>query len=350
MLGTNPEDLEVETPLFPSARHRETLKSMSEKMAIEAPIRVGISACVLGQKVRFDGGHKEDRFLTGTLAQFVEFVPVCPEVEVGMGTPRETVRLVRAEDGGTRMVAPKSGTDHTASMRRFSKRRARELDSLDLCGYVLKKGSPSCGMERVKVYEIKGMAQKNGRGVFAEALMEEFPLLPVEEDGRLNDPGLRDNFFVRLFAYRRLKNLFSSRWRGGDLVRFHTAEKLLLMGHDLKGYRDLGKLVADFKSHPRKQLAEEYGRVYMNSLRKIATTKKQVNVLQHLLGYFKKLLSPEERQELVELIEDYRQGLVPLIVPVTLFRHHVRLHKVEYLAGQVYLQPHPKELMLRNHV
>jgi uncharacterized protein YbgA (DUF1722 family)/uncharacterized protein YbbK (DUF523 family) len=323
---------------------------MSVKGELEAPIRVGISACVLGQKVRFDGGHKEDRFLTGTLAQFVEFVPVCPEVEVGMGTPRETVRLVRAEDGGTRMVAPKSETDHTTSMRRYAKRRVRELEPLELCGYVLKKSSPSCGMERVKVYDPNGMPQKNGRGLFAEALMEQFPLLPVEEDGRLNDPRLRDNFFVRLFAYRRLKDLFTGRWRAGDLVRFHTAEKLLLMAHDLKGYRLLGKLVANPKAHPRKELAEEYGRIYMQSLRKIATTKKQVNVLQHILGHFKKILTPEERAELVELIEDYRKGLVPLIVPVTLLRHHVRLHGVEYLAGQVYLQPHPKELMLRNHV
>jgi uncharacterized protein YbgA (DUF1722 family)/uncharacterized protein YbbK (DUF523 family) len=323
---------------------------MGDQATGQAPIRVGISACVLGQRVRYDGGHKEDRFLTGTLARFVEFVPVCPEVEVGMGTPRETVRLERAPDGPPRMVAPKSGTDHTTSMRRYAKRRARELQALELCGYVLKSGSPSCGMERVRVYDHDGMPNKNGRGLFAEALMEHLPLLPVEEEGRLNDPKLRDNFFVRLFAYRRLKDLFSSRWRTGDLVRFHTAEKLLLMAHDVKGYRHLGKLVADPKAVGRKALAEEYGRVYMQSLRKHATTSKQVNVLQHILGYFKKLLTPEERRELVELIEDYRGGLVPLIVPVTLLRHHVRLHGVEYLAGQVYLQPHPKELMLRNHV
>lgn len=323
---------------------------MGDETAGEAPIRVGISACVLGQKVRYDGGHKEDRFLTRTLAQFVEFVPVCPEVEVGMGTPRETVRLVRADDGGTRMVAPKSSTDHTASMKRFAKRRVRELDALDLCGYVLKKGSPSCGMERVKIYDPNGMPSKGGRGLFAEALMERFPLLPVEEEGRLNDPRLRENFFVRLFAYRRLRTLFASRWRAGDLVRFHTAEKLLLMAHDRPGYRLLGKLVANPKAHPRKELEREYSRIYMESLRKIATTKKQVNVLQHVLGHFKKILTPAERHELVDLIEDYRQGLVPLIVPVTMFRHHVRLHRVEYLAGQVYLEPHPKELMLRNHV
>lgn len=316
----------------------------------DAPIRVGISACLLGQQVRYDGGHKEDRFLTGTVTQFVEFVPVCPEVEVGMGTPRETLRLVRNEAGETRMITPKSGVDHTDSMRRYAVQRVKELAPLELGGYVLKKDSPSCGMERVKVYDHNNVPKKDGRGVFAEALLEAFPLLPVEEEGRMRDPRLRENFFERLFAYRRLRSLFATRWRVGDLVRFHTAEKLLLMAHDLKGYRHLGKLVAHAKGRPRPELEEEYGRVYMESLKKIATTKKHVNVLQHAQGYFKKLLGDDERQELTEVIEDFRQGLVPLIVPITLIRHHVRLRKVEYLAGQIYLEPHPKELMLRNHV
>lgn len=316
----------------------------------ENSIRVGISSCILGERVRYDGGHKEDRFLTGTLAQFVEFVPVCPEVEVGMGIPRETVRLVKGEDGKTRMVAPKSETDHTTKMRRFAKKRVRELEPLGLCGYILQKGSPSCGMERVKVYSPGGMPEKSGRGLFAEALMERYPDLPVEEDGRLNDPRLRENFFVRLFAYRRLQDLWNSRWRAGDLVRFHTAEKLLLMGHDRKGYDALGQIVANPKAWTRKELIAEYSRIFMNTLRKKTTKRKQTNVLQHLLGHFKKILPPDQRQELLELIEDYRHGLVPLIVPLTLFRHHVRQHGMEYLQDQVYLQPHPKELMLRNHV
>lgn len=316
----------------------------------ESPVRVGISSCLLGEKVRYDGGHKEDRFVTGTLSQFVEFVPVCPEVEVGMGIPRETVRLVQGEDGSPRMVATRSETDHTTKMRRYAKKRVRELEPLALCGYILKKGSPSCGMERVKVYNPGGMPEKNGRGLFAEALLERYPDLPVEEEGRLNDPRLRDNFFVRLFAYRRLRDLFASRWRAGDLVRFHTNEKLLLMGHDRKGYDQLGQIVANPKAWSRKELVSAYSSIYMQSLRKIATTRKQSNVLHHLLGHFKKILTPAERQELLELIEDYRHGLVPLVVPLTLFRHHVRLHDMEYLAHQVYLQPHPKELMLRNHV
>lgn len=323
---------------------------MSPEPEGESPIRVGISSCILGERVRYDGGHKEDRFVTGTLSQFVEFVPVCPEVEVGMGTPRETVRLVKGEDGKTRMVGTKSETDHTSRMRRYARKRVRELEPLGLCGYILQKGSPSCGMERVKLYNPGGMPEKKGRGLFAEALIERYPDLPVEEDGRLNDPRLRENFFVRLFAWRRLKTLFDGRWSAGDLVRFHTNEKLLLMGHDRQGYDALGQIVANPKAWSRKDLVREYSSIYMQSLEKMTTKRKQANVLQHLLGHFKKLLSPEERQELLELIEDYRHGLVPLVVPLTLFRHHVRVHDMDYLSKQVYLQPHPKELMLRNHV
>lgn len=314
------------------------------------PIRVGISACLLGQQVRYDGTHKHDRFLTGTLAAFVEFVPVCPEVEVGMGIPRETIRLVRDADEQVRLVAPRSGTDHTERMRRFAAKRVRALEADDLCGYILKKDSPSCGMERVKVYGTNGMARKDGRGVFAEALLERFPWLPVEEEGRLNDPPLRENFFVRVFAYRRLKSMFQGRWSVGDLVRFHTGEKLLLMAHDQAAYRALGKLVAAAKGRPRKELEQEYGEVYMRGLRKLATPRKHVNVLQHIQGYFKKQLDADARRELTDVIQDYGQGLIPLIVPITLLRHHVRTHQVEYLQGQVYLEPHPKELMLRNHV
>lgn len=320
-------------------------------MSEAEPIRVGISACLLGQEVRYDGGHKHDRFLTGTLAEFVEFVPVCPEVELGLGIPRETIRLVRDDDDAVRLVAPKSGTDHTKPMARFARRRAKQLAEHDLCGYILKKDSPSCGMERVKVYRANGMpSTKDGRGLFAAALLERYPWLPVEEEGRLNDPGLRENFFVRVFAYRRLKSAFKPRWRVGDLVRFHTGEKLLLMAHDQSGYRALGKLVAAAKGRPRQELQAEYSELYMGSLRKLATPPRHVNVLQHIQGYFKKTLSDDARQELSEVIEDYRRGLVPLIVPITLLRHHVRAEGVEYLQGQVYLEPHPKELMLRNRV
>lgn len=311
--------------------------------------RIGVSACLLGQPVRFDGGHKRDDFLLGSFARFVEWVPVCPEVELGLGTPRETLRLERRE-GRVHLVMKKSGSDETAAMRAFSARRARELEAEGLSGYVLKKDSPSCGMERVKVYDGQGAPSKTGRGLFAEALMERLPLLPVEEEGRLSDARLRENFIERVFAYRRLQSFFASRFTQGGLVAFHAAHKLQLMAHSPEHYRRLGRLVAEGRQHERAQLRADYESGFMAALSVLATPRRQVNVLQHMLGYFSDRLTAGERAELLEVVEDYRQGLVPLVVPLTLVRHHVRRFQVAYLAGQTYLQPHPKELMLRNHV
>ncbi len=327
---------------------------MATKTAKNVPsrseLRIGVSSCLLGEEVRYDGGHKLDHFLTDTLAAYVEFVEVCPEVGIGLGVPRETVRLVQI---GTRvhMVAHKSGADHTAAMERFATKKAAELEALDLSGYVLKKDSPSCGMERVRVYDPEtGMPQKDGRGLFAAALMARMPLLPVEEEGRLRDPRLRENFIERIFAYRRLKDLFAARWTRGDLVTFHTAHKLSLLAHDPPAYQTLGRLVANAKETPRAELAAEYQRVFMEALQKHASVRKQTNVLQHMAGYFKKVLDEAAKAELTQVIDDYRQGLVPLIAPLTLIRHYVRLHGVEYLRGQVYLEMHPRELMLRYRV
>ena len=311
-------------------------------------IRVGVSSCLLGCKVRFDGGHKKDDFLVGTFGRWVEWVPVCPEVEVGMGTPRESVRLVR--DGDViRMVAPKSGKGWTDPMGSYAKARVEELAEKHLCGYVLKKDSPSCGMERVKVYGA-GMPTKSGRGAFAEALLARFPNLPVEEEGRLCDPRLRDNFVERVFAYHRLRKFFDGRWTLGGLVAFHTAHKLQLMAHAPHTYQALGRLVAAAKGVPRDEVRSRYEDDFIQGLKAIATVRRNTNVLQHILGYFKKLLDTDARTELLALIHDYHRGLVPLIVPITLVRHYVRLHRVSYLEGQTYLEPHPKELMLRNHV
>lgn len=311
------------------------------------PARLGVSSCLLGERVRYDGGHKKDDFLTGLLARFVELVPVCPEVELGLGTPREPIRLQRDGDL-VRLVAPKSGKDHTEPMRRFAERRVRALARLDLCGYVLKKDSPSCGMERVRVWGGR-MPSRDGRGAFAAVLMAELPLLPVEEEGRLRDPGLRESFVERVFAYRRLKDLFQGRWTVGGLVSFHAAEKLLVLAHEPAAYQRLGRLVAGAKGAPRAEIARAYAEVFMSALARPATRGRHVNVLQHMAGYLKDLASADERQELAEAIEDYRRGLVPLVVPVTLVKHHVRRHGIAYLAGQRYLEPHPKELMLRNH-
>lgn len=315
----------------------------------DEPIRIGVSACLLGREVRFDGGHKHDRYLTDQLGAFVEFVPVCPEVEVGMGIPRESVRLVQ-RDGDLRMIAERSGTDHTDAMRAWCAKRMAQLESADLCGYVLKRNSPSCGMERVRVYPLAGMPQRRGRGFFAEALMRHFVDLPVEEEGRLNDPPLRENFVERIFAYQRLRRLFAGRWSVGGLVAFHTAHKLQIMAHSPEDYRALGRLVAEARASERAAVERAYRQGFMAALRRKATAARHYNVLQHIAGYFRRDLDAGGRAELGQLFDEYRAGLVPLVVPMTLVRHYVRLFAVDYLAGQVYLQPHPKELMLRNHV
>lgn len=312
-------------------------------------IRIGISSCLLGEEVRYDGGHKRNALVTGALSRFMTFVPVCPEVEVGMPVPRPAIRLVRL-GGELRLVDPKHGLDHTEAMRRFAERRVRELEALDLSGYLLKKDSPSCGMERVKVYSEKGPGVRDGVGLFAGALMRRLPLLPVEEEGRLEDPRLRESFVERVFAYRRLRTLLDARWTVGDLVRFHTAEKLLLLAHEPKAYQSLGRLVARGKELPRAEVATRYGEAFMKALRVPATRGKVCNVLQHMAGYFKDRLEADEKAELQETIADHQRGLVPLVVPLTLLRHHVRKLGAPYLEGQTFLEPHPRELMLRNHV
>ncbi len=311
-------------------------------------IRIGISSCLLGNKVRYDGGHKKDAFATGLLDGFVTFVPVCPEVELGLGTPRETIRLQRDGDK-VRLVAPKSGKDHTAAMRRLAEVRIAELAKLDLSGFILKKDSPSCGMERVRVWG--GAApSRNGRGAFASVLLDRMPLLPVEEEGRLNDLRLRENWVERVFAYRRVRTLFAGRWTVGDLVAFHAAEKLLVLAHDPDAYRRLGRLVANAKGSPRHEVSRTYAETYMAALARLATRGRHANVLQHVLGHFRRVLDAADRHELEGIVADYARGLVPLVVPLTLVRHHVRRHGLAYLAGQAYLDPDPKELSLRNHV
>lgn len=322
-------------------------------MSAEAPsfetLRLGVSSCLLGREVRFDGGHKHDRFLTGHLGEYVEWVPVCPEVESGLPIPRPSMRLLESADG-VRMVDPKSGEDHTARLERYSTRRIRELRKLDLSGYIFKKDSPSCGVFRVKLYGEKGMPRRDGRGLFAEALIRAFPYLPVEEEGRLQDAGLREGFIERIFAYRRLRELFAGRWTNGDVVKFHTAHKLQVMAHSNESYRELGRLVAEIKPTPRAAFRDAYEEAFTRALAIRATRAKATNALQHAAGHLKQALDSAARTELAELIHDYRTGLVPLVVPITLLRHHVRAQGVSYLQGQTFLEPHPRELMLRNHV
>jgi len=311
-------------------------------------LRIGVSSCVIGEEVRWNGGHSRQRYLTDMLGPFVEYVPVCPEVEVGMGVPRPTVRLVR-EGEAIRMIDPKNEVDWTSSMNRLSRSRASDLAGEDLSGFVLKKDSPTCGVFRVRIYTDTGV-ERNGRGLFADALIQRMPHLPIEEEGRLNDARIRENFVERIFAYRRVKDLFRPRWTIGDVVAFHTREKLLLRAHDERGYRELGKLVAGAKSVPRAAFADDYADRFMAIMKRPATVAKQVNVLQHMVAFLRWDDDEVGRAEMREAIADYKAGLVPLIVPVTLIRHLASRHDRQILLDSSYLSPHPKELMLRNHV
>jgi uncharacterized protein YbgA (DUF1722 family)/uncharacterized protein YbbK (DUF523 family) len=320
------------------------------KSTSDSEIRVGASQCLLGDPVRFDTGHKRDPFLTDILAEFFRWVPVCPEVELGMGIPRPPVRLVHTPTG-EQMLQPKTGKDFTRDMTHFCRKRINALRELDLCGYVLKKGSPSCGMERVKVYPLEGgQPRKDGVGLFAAELKRQLPLLPLEEEGRLHDPVLRENFIERIFAYRRWKDFMSERFTRGRLVEFHTRHKYLLLSHSPQDYRELGKIVAMSKTLGAEKAKSVYGEAFMQAMAKRTTIKKHTNVLLHMNGFLKKELSNDMRRELTDVVEDYRLGLIPLIVPMTLIRHHARAVGQPYLLGQVYLDPHPKELRLRNHV
>lgn len=313
-------------------------------------IRLGISSCLLGENVRFDGGHKQDLFLLKTLGRYVEWVPVCPEVEIGLGTPRESLRLVGSPES-PRLVAPKSGSDHTTAMRSWARVRLEELTALNLHGYVLKKDSPSCGLFRVRVYGEKGMPSRTGQGVFARELVTRMPLLPVEEEGRLHDMRLRENFIERVFAYYRWTHMLDTDGTAAGLVRFHTAHKLTVMAHSPPHQLEMGRLVARAGSRSWDKILVAYGQLLMEALQVLGTTKKHANVLHHLMGYLKKVLSSPDKAELLRLIDEYRRGLVPLVVPLTLFQHYFRRYPVpDWVHHQVYLNPYPKELMLRNHV
>ncbi len=315
----------------------------------EEKIRLGISSCLLGEKVRFDGSHKLDRFLTETLGRYVEYVPVCPEVELGLPTPRETLRLVGDPDN-QRLVFTKSGDDITEQMTAWAKRRVAELEQENLCGFIFKAKSPSSGMERVKLYDKNSVPNKGGVGLFARAFMEHFPLLPVEEDGRLNDPGLRENFIESIFTLKRLRETIARDKSTKGLIDYHTLHKLLMMAHSPEIYRQMGKLVARAGEFDVVTLYQEYLVLLIKGLRLKATIPKHINVLQHILGYFKKQLSADEKQEMLSVLERYRAQQIPLIVPITLLNHYIRKYDQPYLKQQVYLNPHPVELSLRNHV
>jgi uncharacterized protein YbgA (DUF1722 family)/uncharacterized protein YbbK (DUF523 family) len=331
----------------PEAPSLAPIEGAPPTTAIRKP-RIGVSSCLLGASVRWDGGHKRDRFLTDALAPFVEWVEVCPEVAIGLGTPRETVHLLgRAE--APRLVGTKSSVDHTDAMESFARTKLDELATLELAGFVLKSDSPSCGMERVRVYNHKGAAERRGVGAFARVLRERLPLLPVEEEGRLNDAVLRESFLDRVFAHQRFLEFRRGPLTARAFIDFHRVHKYQLMAHSPKHYSELGRIVAQAGSDTREELVERYRRLFLEALGVHATHKRNFNVLQHLAGYFKESLDAAGKRELGQAFDDYQKRVVPLVVPVALVRHHVRALDVAYLQDQTYLAPSPKELGLRNY-
>ena len=331
---------------MPSHVTPEHLLPAEEPLGSDLPLRLGISRCLLGEPVRYDGGHKRNQFLVDVLGQHVEWVPVCPEVEAGFGTPREAMRLVD-DVAEPRLLTVRSHHDYTGRMRRYAKTRVREFQALNLSGYVFKKDSPSCGTRRVRVYARDGRLLGTGKGLFAEAFQRAFPLTPIEEEGRLRDQGLRENFIERVFGYHRWQVL-NARLTKGRLVAFHTVHKYLLLAHSQRHYRELGRLVANGKLYSVRELARTYGHLFMEALAVKTTIRKHVNVLQHLAGHFKNALSAKARTDLHGVLSDYHNGIVPLSVPVTLIGHYIRILDVPYLKDQVYLAPHPKELTLHS--
>jgi len=317
------------------------------------PIRLGVSTCLLGENVRHDGGHRRDAFLVEVLGPFVEWVGVCPEVELGMGVPRPSVRLVDAEggsDGALRMISPDTGEDFTQRMTAFAAARVAELQEVELDGYVLKKNSPSCGMARVKVWGFAGPKRRDGVGLFAQALLAAWPHLPIEEEGRLADPALRENFVERIFCRHRWRTFRRAGSTRARLVEFWTTHELLVRAHDEPAARRLGKLVRSTSKESDQSLFALFEAEFFAALARKATTAKHTNVLRYALGLLHQHLDPAERRRLAAAIADYRKGLLPLVVPLTLLRFQIRKHSIATLQDQLYFEPHPKELMLRNRV
>jgi uncharacterized protein YbgA (DUF1722 family)/uncharacterized protein YbbK (DUF523 family) len=328
--------------------------------AQDPSVRIGISSCLLGERVRFDGSHKLDRFLSETLGKFFEWVPVCPEVEAGFGTPREPMHLeqIGAE---VRMITVGTRADLTPAMNKYASARVEALAKDNLSGYIFKKNSPSCGLLNVRFHaavtrrrevrgEKAGMLPRRGRGLFAEAMRARFPFLPMEEEGRLCDPGTRENWIQRVFSYCRLSRLWNSRWTVGSLQKFHARHRLTLLSHSPRAASALGRFVAEAHGIPRQELKAQYESEFMRILAVMATRGKNADVLQHAAGCFKRIIDSGSRRELSNCIADYRRGIVPLVVPVTLIRHYLRQYEIPYLSEQVYLNPYPKELALQNHV
>jgi len=320
------------------------MKNGSEK------VKIGISSCLLGEKVRWNGEHKENRVIREMFGKYLEYVPVCPEVEVGMGVPREAVHL-RGSKNSLNLVEMQSGKDWTGKMLRFSEKKNVELSAQRLSGFIFKNGSPSCGVSSIPVYsESGGKLNSRSPGLFARAFMARFPLTPVEEEGRLDDIKIRENFIVRVFSFHRLQKFFQGGFSREGLVNFHARQKMLLLSHGRKQYDALSRLVAGTGKLTTRELKARYGELFMQGLTYKPTPRKNTEALRHMLGLLKKHLTNKEKQDILVAIEDYRNKFMPLTVPVTLIRHCVKKYHITCLIDQAYLNPYPHELMLRTRV
>ena len=311
-------------------------------------IPVGISACLLGEEVRYDGGHKHARYCSQVLSHYFEFRSLCPELEAGLGVPRPAIHLREHQDG-LRLITTSGNADHTASMEHWIRDALPSLT--DLRGFILKAKSPSCGMERIRIHNEEGQViRRDGRGLFAQALMEAYPVLPVEEEGRLNDSHLRENFIERVFVYDDWCRMIEAGLTRSALLDFHTRHKFQLLAHCQKTYRELGPMLSDLKAEPLADITERYINAFMKAMQKQITRGDHANAMQHLMGYLRGSMSDADREMLHEQIDLYQQGQVPLVVPMTLLRMAQRREPVAYLERQDYLTPYPDELGLRNHV
>jgi len=322
---------------------------MEVSLVMSEIIRIGVSACVLGEKVRFDGSHARDPYITDTLAKYVEFVPLCPDMACGMGMDREKVRQVDCGDE-IKLIGVDSAEDWTDRMIDFSKRVLPGLEEEGLCGFVLKSRSPSCALVQAKIYSTKGKPPRRGAGFFAQKLMEHYPLLPIEASDRLQNPILRENFIRRVFVLKRWRDLVDKGMQIGQLVDFHTRHKMLIRAHDLSGYRQLGKLLGESSVFNNEEIFDAYAALLFRALTLKTTPKKNSDVLMHVMGFFKNDLDSADKHEIQSMIHAYKSGKIPLIMPVTILNHHARKFDKPYLTQQFFLNPHPSELKLLNHV
>ena len=309
--------------------------------------KIAVSSCLIGHQVRFDGGHKNNRYIADILSNWFDFVPLCPEMAIGLGVPRPTIRLVNLDGRVEAVSNDDNRVTYTQELRTFAEKTAPGLTGIS--GYIFKKDSPSCGMARVKVYSGENRPpERNGVGIYADYIMQAHPNLPVEEEGRLQDPGLRENFLERVFLYARWQAFIASGVSSGGLVAFHTAQKFAVLAHDEPVYRELGRIVAKAGKGDIEDCCSRYISLLMKGMKKLATPKKHANVLMHIMGFFKEELAADDKDELLRAIEAHREGFVPVIVPITLINYFRRKHPNAYIDGQTYLEPHPPELMLRN--